>query len=438
MEIDLISLSVVTIIAFVCPVISSLVPNKMLPESVLLLIAGMIFGEHVLNIIADDSAISLLSDLGLAFLFLLAGYEIEVHELTGKRGRHALATWIASFVIAILVVFLAPNHEDNFIGQMAIAITLTTTAFGTLVPIIHERKLIGTPIGNSIQNYGCWGELMPIIAISVLLSTRMTIVSVVILAIFAIIAIAFAFASKKLKEKESRLFDFIKKNTEDNLQMNVRAVVFMLVGLVALSSIFQLDIVMGAFAAGFILRSVIPKGDNNLESKLNAIGYGFFIPLFFVISGTKIDPIAVIEEPHILILFIISLILIRAVPIYVSLSITKDTKQMTTREKASVSLYCTTALPLIVAVCSVAVSAGAMDQQTSSVLIAAGGLTVLLMPLIAVLVLHTADAELGKAIVSIRSDPRNTYRVLKKHRIMERRANAKRKAKRAQSKAKQG
>lgn len=370
-------------IALLAPILSALVPNRMVPETVLLLIAGMVLGPHVLAVAQPDAAITLFSDLGLGFLFLLAGYEINPQELAGKQGRHGLFTWFVTLAIAMVICIATPDFQSNQIGWLAAAIALTTTAFGTLVPILHERGLVGTRIGKSIFAYGTWGEIGPIIVIALILSTRKTWVTLAILAAFALIAVAAALIPKRIWENGMHLPKFFERNRDTNAQITVRSVMVLLVGLVMVSALFDLDIVLGAFAAGFVLRFLIPGGDQGLERKLNGIGYGFFIPLFFVVSGMAINPMAVAEYPLLLVLFIVALLLVRALPIYVALRISPETRDMDGHSRATVALYCTTALPLIVAITNIATGAGAMSADIASLLVAAGGLTVFLMPLLA-------------------------------------------------------
>lgn len=149
-----------------------------------------------------------------------------------------------------------------------------------------------------------------------------------------------------------------------------------------LAFLFQLDVVLGAFAAGFILRFVTPNGNHTLNLKLEGVGYGFLIPVFFVVSGASIDVKAVVANPALLITFIIILLLVRAVPIFVATTLDHRVNPLDPQDKLTVSLYCTTALPLIVAVTSLAVQGGTMHQTTASTLVAAGAVTVFLMPLL--------------------------------------------------------
>lgn len=149
-----------------------------------------------------------------------------------------------------------------------------------------------------------------------------------------------------------------------------------------LAFLFQLDVVLGAFAAGFILRFITPNGNHTLNLKLEGVGYGFLIPVFFVVSGASIDVKAVVANPALLITFIIMLLLVRAVPIFVATTLDHRVNPLDPQDKLTVSLYCTTALPLIVAVTSLAVQGGTMHQTTASTLVAAGAVTVFLMPLL--------------------------------------------------------
>lgn len=428
METDLVSLSVIALLAFLCPLVAQNIPGKPIPETVLLLIGGMLLGPHAVGAIATDSAVGLLSDLGLGFLFLLAGYEINPSTITGTEGRRGLVTWVVTFAIACGAVILWPEFDLFGFDGLAVAIALTTTAIGTLLPILSERGLMGTRVGEEVLAYGTWGELAPVIAMTLLLTTRAKWVTIVVLAAFVALAMLAAVIPNHARRAGSFVFRFIERNADSNAQMVMRAIMVLLVGLTTLSAVFNLDIVLGAFAAGFILRFVVPEGSQGMEAKLSAVAFGFFIPLFFVVSGAKVDLAAVGQDPGLLVLFIGLLLVVRMVPVFVGLSTGRRSRTMDVRERLSVAFYCTTALPLIVAVTAVAVDAGAMSQATASVLVAAGGITVLIMPLFAQAVMRGADAELGEAAREIAAQPRRTVAIIKEHhrqasrRVRERRA----------------
>lgn len=279
---------------------------------------------------------------------------------------------------------------------------------------------MGTRVGESILSYGTWGELCPVLAMALLLSTRAEWKTMLILLAFVAIAVAAAVVPAKAKKAGHKLFRFLTENAEGTSQTMMRVTVLLLVGLVALSALFDLDIVLGAFAAGFVLRYIIPEGDDGLEHKLDGVAYGFLIPIFFVSSGAKVDLLAVFQQPALLAGFIALLLLIRAVPIFVALGTGKDTRDISTHNRLTIALYCTTALPIIVAVTSVAVSANAMPQQTASVLVAAGAITVFLMPLLGTLTYRVADAKPIEAVKEIGRHPRDIGSILREHWELER------------------
>lgn len=380
---ELISLAVIAIIAVLAPMLTRIIPGRAVPETVILIFAGALLGPNLAGVITLDEASSLLSDLGLAFLFLLAGYEIDPKNLTQGQGLRGLITWLTSFAIALALLF-GLNGIVNLplLDVVAIAIALTTTAIGTLMPILKERRLLGTPVGNSVLAYGTWGELAPIVAIALLLGTRAAWKSLLVLLLFVVIAVIVALRGKRLTRKAQAINKDLEKGVHLNAATRVRVVVMLLVCLLALAAAFDLDIILGAFAAGFILRYLVPQEDESFLHEVDAIAYGFFIPLFFVLSGAGINFGAVLENPLMLILFILLLLLVRGVPIMVSLWIDPATKDMTLSSRCSITFYCVTALPLIVAVTSVAVSAGTMSSDTASIMVAAGAVTVLIMPLL--------------------------------------------------------
>lgn len=417
---DLVSLAVIALVALVCPIVAKLIPGKLIPETVFLLVAGAFLGPYMAGFIQITDSVGLLSDLGLAFLFLLAGYEINPKELTGHQGKRGLIVWIVTFCLAVAVVALSPSSPGNDIGNIAVAIALTTTALGTLVPIMKERELMGTRVGDSILAYGTWGELGPILAMAVLLSTRSELKTLLILAGFALLCVIMAVIPAKSKKAGHRMFRFLTENANTTSQTMVRAVVVLLVSLVAFSAVFDLDIVLGAFAAGFVLRYIIPEGDHDLERKLEGIAYGFLIPLFFITSGAKINLMSVLDRPIALIIFIVALLLIRAVPIYISLSTDRRTRDISSHNRLTIALYCTTALPIIVAVTSVAVKAGALTQDFAGVLVAAGAITVFLMPLLASITYRVADVKPIEAAKEISQNPRDIGAIIREHIELER------------------
>lgn len=422
MVVDFISLAVIVVVAALCPIIASLIPNKLIPESVFLLIAGAVLGPNLLGVIQTTDVVNFLSELGLAYLFLLAGMEISPKNLVGHEGKRGIGAWGISLALGFVVVFLLPWFDPAQLDGIAVAIAMTTTAFGTLVPIMKERGLTGTPVGNSIMAYGTWGELAPIVAIALLLSTRSSWQTLLILGAFALIAVVMAFIPKKAKAAGSKIAHFVKTRSNTTYQTMVRFTMLILVLLLAISEIFHLDIVLGAFAAGFVMGAIIPEGDEELETKLNGAAYGFFIPLFFIVSGAKVNILAIGDNPVLLVVFIIALMMVRGIPVFIMLTTDKRC-ELSAHNRWTVALYCTTALPLVVAITSIGTNMGFFSQDTASVLVAAGAITVFLMPFLASLTYRVADAMPGEAIKEIRENPSDIGRIIRRHAMLEQLVN---------------
>ena len=394
METALISLAIFAISAAVVPIVANAIPGKLIPEAVLLLALGAALGPYGFAVISVNEPIRLLSELGMAFLFLLAGYEIEPANIAGRAGGRAALTWLVSFAAALgLVWAIAGEESGGGIGVLAVSIGLTTTAIGTLMPILAERGVMGTRVGDLVLSYGTYGELFPILAIALLLSARDTWMTALVLLAFAVIAIFVGWRARGFRQRANAVFDFLVDRADSNSQTLVRLTVALLCGLVAVSAIFDLDIILGAFAAGFVLRYVVPEGNHSLEQKLSAIGYGFLIPLFFMVSGAGIDIGAIGAAPVLLLAFTLSLIGVRFIPILVSLAVSRETRTLPWFDRISVAFYCTTALPLIVAVTSIAVAVGALPANLASIMVASGAVSVFVMPALAAVCQRIAAAR---------------------------------------------
>jgi len=378
------SLFWITVAAAIAPLIAGSLRRKLIPEVVLLLVGGIVIGPYALDLANVDTEIELLRELGLGMLFLLAGYEIDKDELTGRGGRRALVTWLVCLALAFAIVG-ALSTAGLVHSEIAVAIALTSTALGTLLPILKDRGLLATPVGRSVLNHGAIGEIGPVLAMAVLLGARGAVLSLVVLAFFALVAVVVAVLPARILREGTALLAVIRRGSDTTAQTTVRLVMLLLVALIAVAAVFDLDIILGAFAAGFILRRTVPGGNEQLEHKLEGLAFGLLIPIFFVTSGMAIDVSAVAGEPLVLLAFLVLLLIVRGLPVFVASRYDRGPAgaNFDTREQLQVALYSTTGLPLIVAVTGVAVSAGQMSNGTASILVAAGAITVLVLPLLA-------------------------------------------------------
>lgn len=414
---NLCMLAVIMALVLGCSFLASLIPGRPVPEVVFFVFAGAIVGPNCLGLVQPLDGLALISRLGMGFLFLMAGYELDPRELAGRMGRHAAVCWAVSAALAFLItprlgLGLSPT------GTAAFAIALTTTAYGTLVPIMRDRGLGGTRVGRVVVAYGAMGEILPVLAMSLLLSPhRSTSMNLAVLAGFFVLCLVVAVRAERARDVGSRLSDFLHQNAENaGSQPTLRAAVLLLVALLALAEMLDLDAVLAAFAAGFILRHVVGRdGGHRVMQKVEIVGNGLFVPAFFVYSGLGIDFAAVGADPGLLLTFMALLLAVRAIPLGLSLSAFPETRDMPLGEKVSASLYCTMALPLIVALTEAATRAGAMDEQMASVLVTSGALSVLAIPVITSFFRVAIAAHPVEAAREVAERPEELRRIIHEH-----------------------
>lgn len=413
------SLTVILLVATLAPFLASLVPGRAVPEVVFLVFAGALLGPSGARLISVDSApIQLISDLGMGFLFLMAGYEMDLHDLAGRTGRAAALSWLVSLGLGFAVVTLCSARLGFAPSSWpTLAILMTTTAYGTLAPIMRDRGLGGTRVGHIVTVYGSLGELLPIFAMTFMLSSRPLWATAVSAVVFVLVAALALFFSTRLRSLGTRFWHFMNENSEGSSFPLVRLVATILVLLLLDSALFDFDGVLGAFTAGFILRALFPEGNELLERNLRVLGGGFFQPIFFVASGASIDLMAAAANLPLLVGFIASLVVVRGLVVALALNVDGETRVMSWQEKFSASAYCTMALPLVVAITSVALDAGLLGADAASVLVMAAALTVLFIPIVTAVVRvagAAAAAEALEELVVRHEDPRA---ILREHRL---------------------
>jgi Kef-type K+ transport system membrane component KefB len=301
-------------------------------------------------------------------------------------------TWLVSLAVAFGLVGLL-DLAGVLHAEITLSIALTSTALGTLLPILKDAGLIGRPVGDHVLRHGAFGELGPILAIAVLLGTQGPVRSLVVLAAFALIALLVTAWSLRLQRRNSRILQLIRRGAATTGQTMVRVTMLLLVSLLAVATAFHLDIVLAAFAAGFILRVAVPEGDEHLEARLEGIAFGLLVPIFFVTSGMALDPQAMLDKPWAFVFVIVAILMARGLPVLGACRLDRGSSRLSGRESLAVALFSSTGLPIIVAVTSLAVSRGEMTSENGSVAVAAGAATVLLCPLLATLVLGRSTAK---------------------------------------------
>lgn len=376
MDSELRTLVVIAAIAVAVPFIVGLFRIR-IAQIVLLLGFGVLFGPQFLGWIQVSDPISLLSELGMGLLFFLAGFEVERRAVTGPGGRLAAIGWGLSLLVAAGITWLM-TRTGAVTDGLGVAIALTTTALGALLPTLRDAAQLDTRFGRLFMGAGAWGEFGPIVAIAVLLGAKSPVTGVIALIVFGVVAIAFLIIPGQLRTPS--IDRVIRQGQNSSAQTAIRLVVLVLLALLWISDGLGIDAVLGAFVAGIIVKRFAGDGDKTgIEHKIETIAFGFFIPIFFIVSGAMLNIIAIIQNPLRLLVAFIAILLARGVPqFFLYRRALPDW-----HDRAAFSLFVATGLPLLVAIASIEVAAGAMDPANAASLVGAGALSVIVFPLAA-------------------------------------------------------
>ena len=378
------TLLIAAAVAALAPVLVALLPGPRIPQVVVLLAGGVLIGPQVLGW-ADRAAIDLLANVGLGFLFLLAGYELDLHLFRERPGRLAIVAWLVTVgLAAALVGVLAAAGLVR--AYVPVALGLTTTALGTLLPILRDNDMLGGRFGRYLLAAGAVGELFPVFAIALFLGASNKFVALLSLLAVGVLALVLSFAPRLVRGR--RLESIVREGEGSTSQITLRLTVLLLLVLLVVAEEFGLDVVLGAFLAGIVLRRWAPGDVEALEEKLDAIGYGFFIPLFFVASGMSLDIRSIAEAPLRLLAFFVLLLAVRGVP-----ALFFYRRDLPAIQRVQMMLLTATALPLLVALAEIGLRNGTMLRENAAALVGAGVLSVLVFPMAAVVVERRRRAD---------------------------------------------
>jgi Kef-type K+ transport system membrane component KefB len=380
----LVELFAVVAVAAVAPLVAAVIPHQRVPQVVLLIIGGILIGPQGLGL-QPLTEVQLVANVGLGFVFLMAGFEIDPAVLFARAGKLALVAWASAAVLATVAVgaLAAVGYVRAYVP---VALALTTSALGTVLPSLREQGMLDSPLGRYFLASGAVGELLPILAIAIFLGVHSSLAALVSIVAIGLIALALAWAQRLLRGR--RVADLVAQGADTTGQTTLRWSMLLLIGLLVLAGEFGLDVVLGALLAGVVLRRWAPGDAHALESKLDAVGYGFFIPVFFVVAGMGVDVPSIMEAPERLFVFLALLLLVRGVPV---LFVYRHA--LATRERTQLMLLTATTLPLIVALTQIGLNNGTMLPENAAALVGAGVLSVLVFPFVAVLMARPEEAR---------------------------------------------
>jgi Kef-type K+ transport system membrane component KefB len=381
------NLLLVMAVAFAAPLVLGLFPRLQLPSVVLEIVAGIVIGPAVLGWAEVDQAVQVVALIGLAFVLFLAGLEIEFEKLRGPLLRLTAAGFALSFAIAVAVSLLlsAGGLVDT---PLLVAIILCATSLGVLVPVLKDAGEITSSFGQLIIAAASIADFGAIILLSLFFSgeggtgsTLLLLGSLFALAAVVVVVVRGAEHSMRIRADLLRLQD-------TTAQIRVRAALVLFVGFAAVADALGLEVILGAFIAGAIV-SLADRDQQmthpGFRRKLEAIGFGFFIPVFFVSSGVRFDLAALTSSTSTLVMvpvFLAALVAVRGLPAALY------RRRLGTRKAAIAGLMQATSLPFIVAATAIGLQLGLIDAAGSAALIGAGLLSVLCFPLSGLILLR--------------------------------------------------
>ena len=358
-----------------------------LPTVVVEIILGIVIGSEVLDLAEADPYIEFLANIGLVFLFFFAGLEVVEKRVPRRSFNLGTRGWAVSLVlglaIGLLLDFAGLDAEGWLLG-----VALATTTLGTLVPVLSDAGLLPTPLGTAVLGTGVAGEFWPIVVISVFLTGVYGAMDEVLLLIGfgGIVVLA---AATALRARPPRVLRVLRETVHTTGQAAVRLSVFLLAALVLLARDVGFDFVLGAFAAGLIVGLAVDTPEGAIvRMRLEGIGFGFLIPVYFVVTGMTFDVDSLLTATGLALaaLFLVLLLVIRGVSSLLWL------RELGSKQTASLAVFAATGLPLIVAIVDIGTQRGAIADDVGASLVGAGMISVLAFPLIATALARTAAA----------------------------------------------
>jgi Kef-type K+ transport system membrane component KefB len=385
---------VVILVAAVAAVILAELSGPLrLPVVVVEIFLGILIGPQVLHWATVGPIANALSQMGLALLMFLAGFEADPERIRGRPLRLATTGWLLSLVLALLcgVVLVL---SGRVLSALLVGLALSTTALGTLLPIIRDAGLLETRFGTFVLAAGTVGEFGPIVAIALLLTSDAPLRTAVLLVVFVAVTVAAAVVA--VRPHPPRIGELFEKHLHTSAQLPVRVVVLLIFVLIWLASELGLDVLLGSFGAGVIARLATNGLDvHPLLSKIEGLGFGFLIPIFFVVTGMNFDLDALTSSVTALLrlpLFLLLFLLVRGIP---ALLYRKD---LARGQLVPFAFLSATALPLVVVITNIGVQTDRMTSANAAALVGAAMASVLVYPQVAAALLRRARPTSAEAV----------------------------------------
>ena len=376
------SLLIVGAVAVAVPLFLGLVPAVKVPAVVLEILGGILVGPTVLGWVHLDVAVRVIADLGLGFLLFMAGFEIDLRRFDRRTLTLVSRAFLLSMILALLVAYglqLGGQVRDGLL----VGITLVSTSLGVLVPILHDAGQTETIFGRMIMAAGSLAELAPLVLLSVFFSasSKNPGAELGLLAGFVGLTAVIVVVTQRVRVW-GPLREVVHRLENTSSQLRVRLAITFALAFSAVAEHFGLATILGAFLAGVIVRRTdeTPASQEEFQGKLEAIGFGFLIPVFFVSTGVGLDITALFHSTRAIILvpvFLVALLLVRGLPALLYVRVVGRTHAI------AAGFMQATSLTFIVVATVIGVQTGHQRTSTAAALVVAGLLSVVIYPPIA-------------------------------------------------------
>jgi len=394
------NLAAVAAVAFLAPLLLGLVPALRVPSVLLEIGAGVVLGPSVLGWVQADAAVDVLALIGVGFLLLLAGLEIEVDRLRGAVLRLALTGFAVSFAIAVVVGY--GLDAAGIVGApFLVAVILSATSLAVVLPLLKDAGLAGSAFGQMVIAAASIADVATVILLSLFFSEETAGVGVrlVLFAVFGLVCVAAGIAIAAGARVPS-LSAALLRLQDTTAQIRVRGAFVLLMAFSVIAQRFGLEAILGTFLAGMLLK-LADRDDamthSHFHQKLTEAGFGFFIPVFFVASGLRLDAGALVSDSSTLLhvpVLVAAIYVIRGMPavLYAGL--------LGARRAFAAGLLQSTTLSFVLIASQIGQELGLLGASDVAALTAAALVSVLVNPVLALAVLGTTDEAPSDALAT--------------------------------------
>ena len=386
------NLFIICVVAAGAPLLLGLLPQLRVPSVILEIVAGIILGPSLLGWVQVDLPVQILGLIGLAFLLFLSGLEIDPGRLRGRLLRTAVLGYAITLVLGVPIGF-ALRSAGWVHSPLLLTIALSATSLGLVVPVLKDAGQSDGEVGQTVIVAATVADFSAILLLSLFFSASdgSPASRLVLIVAFAVLVVVTALVVSRAG-RSMRIGMVVLRLQDTTAEIRVRFAVVLLVAFTALAERFGLESILGAFLAGVVVSFVDRDSASHphFRAKLQAIGFGFLIPVFFVSSGIRLDLKGLLDDPSALVrvpVFLAALLLVRGLPALLNL------RTQGRRASFAAGLLQATSLPFIVTATQIGVQLGQITPVTAAALVFAGLLSVLIFPVVALGLLHRGDSS---------------------------------------------